>query len=235
MKRVAIFSVGFLMLFSLSARLTGTMSGGCADFAPPDGGTSAVQIPKGSAVTIDGKINDDEWRGAFVGELVGGGEVRLLQSDSNLYVGLRGLKQGWGHVYVIEGDTIRVLHASAALGTAIYRRNGGTWQPTQPFDWELRDRVITDATKAAMSKFFEANGWVANNVNMSNSFEVEYKVHGKFFTGAARMAVLFASHPQSPLHWPKSLADDAVAEQLVRGNTPTDLRFDVTTWAQIKL
>ena len=52
----------------------------------------AVQLPSGKLVVLDGQIFEEEWRGAYKQQLTGGGELRLQQDGSNLYVGVKGVK-----------------------------------------------------------------------------------------------------------------------------------------------
>jgi hypothetical protein len=52
----------------------------------------AVQLPGGKLVVLDGQISEEEWRGAYEQQLIGGGELRLQQDSSSLYVGVKGLK-----------------------------------------------------------------------------------------------------------------------------------------------
>lgn len=41
-----------------------------------------VYVPKGAPVILDGQISDEEWKGAYNEELVGGGEIAF-------YIGIR--------------------------------------------------------------------------------------------------------------------------------------------------
>jgi len=196
-----------------------------------------VQIPKGIAVSIDGRFSVEEWKDALRQELIGGGEAHLKQDGAYLYVCLRGSKQGWAHVYVTRGDTIFVLHASAALGTAIYRRSkGDVWQSVQEFSWTMRDTSLAREAMNAREKFLESHGWVANTVRMGTPGTLEFKIVRKLFNGdTSLLATLFASDPKSPQFWPPTLKDDCLAEKLIYGTTPADLKFNREGWAKIKL
>jgi len=196
-----------------------------------------IQIPKGVPVSIDGRFSVEEWKDAVRQELIGGGEVHFKQDGAYLYVCLRGSKQGWGHVYVTRGDTVYVLHASAALGTAIYHRsNGGVWQPVQEFSWTMRDTSLSREAVNAREKFLQSYGWVANTVRMGTPGMLEFKIARKFLNSETPLlAALFASEPKSPQFWPPTLKDDCLAEKLIFGTTPADLKFNREGWAKLKL
>lgn len=195
-----------------------------------------VHVPKGKPVILDGQISDEEWKGAYKEELVGGGEIRLLQDGSDLYVGVKGLKEGWSHVYVTTGESIHVLHASAALGEATYRQEKpGLWQPVKSFSWSMRQRDQSEETARARGAFFTSNGWVANNNLMGSSVELEFKIGPKLLTGGdVRLAAVYAIDAKSPQYWPRTLADDSLKAELIYGNTPADLKFNQANWARLK-
>lgn len=196
-----------------------------------------IQIPKGVPISIDGKFSVEEWKDALRQELVGGGEVHLKQDSAYLYICLRGSKQEWSHVYVTRGDTIYVLHASAALGTAIYcRSNGDVWQPLQEFSWTMRDTSLSREAINAREKFLELHGWVANTVRMGTPGTLEYKIARKFFNNETPLlATVFASEAESPQFWPPALKDDCLTEKLIFGTTPAGLKFNREGWAKLKL
>lgn len=202
----------------------------------PQAPTQSLRIPKASAPIIDGKFGEDEWKNALEQKLVGGGELRLQHDENFLYVGVRGLKQGWSHVYVTAGDTIFVHHASAALGTATYLQKGESWQPQQTFVWELRERTFTPQAEAARAAYLESKGWLANNANMGTPGIIEFKIAPRFLQGeVVRLAVAFASDPASPQYWPQTLADDCRKRDLLFGSAPADLKFNRESWAKLEL
>jgi hypothetical protein len=76
------------------------------------------------APTVDGKIDDGEWAGATTHRLEGGGDLRLLKRGDFLYVAVHGAATGLASLCAAKGDTVRILHASAAIGEARYERRG---------------------------------------------------------------------------------------------------------------
>lgn len=198
--------------------------------------SQTIPIPKGVPIVIDGNCSSEEWQEALRQELAGGGEIFLKHDDTHLYLCLRGAKPGWGHIYLTHDDTIHVLHASAALGTAIYRRgNSEVWQPVQGFSWTMRDTTLSKEAQAARETFLESHGWVANTMMMGTPETLEFKIARKILNSDTfSCAALFASAPDSPQYWPQSLQDDCLAEDLVRGNTPAGLKFKRESWAKLK-
>src|SRR5574337_250503 len=79
------------------------------------------------AIVLDGKVDSTEWKKAKSYPLQHGGEVKITSDQNYIYIGIRGETKGWSHVYSKRGTTIKVLHASAALGTAVYERQKNSW------------------------------------------------------------------------------------------------------------
>lgn len=190
-----------------------------------------VTVPPGGPIALDGVLGEAEWRAARAEPLTGGGTLFLMHDEAHLYVGLRGLAQGWSHVYLPDGGAVRVLHASAALGAARYGADGTErWQPEHPFSWSLRDTSLSAAAVAERAAFLDANGWVATTAYMGRPNEIEFKV-SRSALEAGRLAVVFASDAASPQFWPSTLGDDTLKEELIFGKTPEGLAFRVAEWA----
>jgi len=196
---------------------------------------TVVVRQNGSAV-IDGKIDEKEWEGAGVLDLTNGGKLFLKYDGLFVYLAMRGSRSGWSHLYLNDGTSdVSVIHASAALGRVIYKRDANKiWQPANDFAYEVRDRVITDATRSTMGAYLAKNGWVASNNNMGNANEVEYKMAATP-NKPLRFAAIFMSDATKPQHFPATLSDDTLRKILLEGNTPPDLKFDVTQWARLDL
>ena len=130
-----------------------------------------------------------------------------------------------------------MLHASAALGMVIYRKDKkNLWQPSNDFSWELRDRTFTDEIDKKMADYVSKNYWVANNNNMGNPTEIEFQVKPRNASDKSiRVAVVYAADAKNPQFFPAALKDDTLKEELIYGNTPPDLKFDLSQWAKIVL
>jgi len=192
-----------------------------------------------AAITIDGRIEDAEWKEASAFDLTGGGRV-FFKTDGNLvYVAVRGIKPGWLHLYLSEAEDkdIQVLHASAALGRIVYRKDkAGLWQPLNEFSWELRDRAFSDEVRQKQADYLTKNYWVANNVNMGNRAEIEFRIKlqnpkAKKF----RLAVVYAVDRNVYHFFPAGLSDDSLKAELVAGNRVENVKFVPSQWAEISL
>ena len=108
-----------------------------------------------------------------------GGTVFFGYDGNYLFVGARGPEYGWSHLYLNYADVpeVYVHHASAALGMIAYRSGkDGKWQSSNPFSWDLRDRVINPELQKKMDDYLAKNFWVANNNNTGNRNEIEFKI-----------------------------------------------------------
>lgn len=54
--------------------------------------------------------------------MIGGGEVSILRTGDELHVVVTGPKAGLASLCVADDSRVRILHASAAVGEAIYER-----------------------------------------------------------------------------------------------------------------
>ena len=198
-----------------------------------------IRIAPGSAATIDGKIEEAEWRDASGFDLTGGGRVLFKHDGSYVYVAVRGARAGWTHLYLSEAESgdIAVLHASAALGKVVYKKDReNLWQPLNEFSWELRDRTFSEEVRQKQADYVAKNKWTANNNNMGNKAEVEFQLElqdpqNKKF----RLAIVYAIDRGTSHFFPASLADDTLKSELVAGNRVENVRFDRRQWAEIIL
>ena len=200
--------------------------------------SETIKLASSGAATIDGKIEDAEWKNASVFDLTGGGRVFFKTDGEYLFVGVRGAQKGWSHLYLNTGETadVSVMHASAALGATSYAPDkNNLWQPENPFAWDLRDRAVTAETGKKMADYLAKNFWVANNNNMSSSNEIEFQLKPRDAGKPFYIAIVYASDAKNPQYFPAGLKDATVKEELVYGNTPNDLRFVPKQWAKIVL
>ena len=210
-----------------------------AAFQTPLFAAETIGVPQGGAIVIDGKIEEKEWQDAAAFELKGGGRV-FFKHDGGayLFIGVRGAKSGWSQIYLSEGENtdVRVYHASAALGAVVYSLDKNLlWQPAGEFAWELRDRVVNAETEKKMADYLAQNGWVANNRNMSDRNETEYRIKLRDVSQKQfRVAVEYAADKELQF-FPATLDDDTLKSQLAFGYTPKDLKFDHKGWAKISL
>lgn len=198
-----------------------------------------IKIPYSDSAATDGKIGEAEWQDASGFDLKGGGRVLLKHDGNYVYVAIRGVKAGWTHLYLSEDkrDEIDVLHASAALGKVVYKKDKeNLWQPLNTFSWELRDRTFTDEVRQKMADYVARNNWTANNNNMGNTAEVEFQLKLKSAVNKKfRLALVYAVDRTTSYFFPENLADDTLKPELVAGNRVENAKFDVRNWAEISL
>ena len=127
--------------------------------------TSFFPARDNDTIQLDGNISKAEWAGAKTHDLSAGGRLYILQEEKILYIGIKGTSPGWVHVYLHWKDSVKVLHASAALGEQLYTNEKNTWKLQQKFNWELREPGYGEALVKKQVAYFQKNGWCANTNN----------------------------------------------------------------------
>lgn len=203
--------------------------------APPRDTAPVVRVPRGAAITIDGKADDAEWRDAVSQPLSNGGTLWLKHDDRFLYLAVRTAASVYPSVCVQRGDTIRIVHASAALGIGVYTRSGSAHALAAPFTFGMRN-VGTDAAAIAERRaFLVANGWLASTVRMGNERDREMQIPIAFMQpGAARLGLgLMQMSTDGVLVWPVPLTDACGATKMVQGFLPERAEFNTALWAEL--
>lgn len=196
----------------------------------------ATNFPDNPPIHIDGFISPGEWENATEHTLSGGGTIKIKKNHTDLYVAITATNKAWAHVYINSGDTIKVLHASAALGQAKYIPRNNHWTPTQSFEWALRDRVYNDDLASKQQEHYRQFGWVANNNNMGDGKTFEYRIDLSRMKGTiVSVAGVTAEVPLNLHFYPTTLTDHTILPKLVQGNTPDSLQFRVNEWETISL
>jgi formylglycine-generating enzyme required for sulfatase activity len=192
-----------------------------------------VTTPDGIPPTLDGTMSADEWSDAKRELFSDGSELFMKHHEGYLYLGLRASKPGMivGNIFVDQGDSVSILHSSAALGTAIYEKSADGFQQTQDFVWRCRNSGSSPAAQAAREKFFQEEGWLADISYMGIPEELEYKI--AMPNGSLRLAVTFtpASDVSVRIYWPLGLADDSV--KAPQGEFPKNMQFSPSAWATV--
>jgi hypothetical protein len=207
--------------------------------APPTPTITATRLPTisipeitGLPPNLDGDIDPGEWDQATSEFFADGSELLLMQTGDILYIAIRASTQQMivGNIYLQRGDQISIMHASAALGTAIYAREDQSWMQTQNFNWRCRAVGFNEEAISERDAFLQEEGWLANNSRMGNFNELEYQI--KIGNGITALAVVFLQN-QNPHPYPAGLDDDSV--QLFSGGIPEEMRFSTELWAPITL
>jgi formylglycine-generating enzyme required for sulfatase activity len=179
---------------------------------------------------IDGTILPGEWDGAEAYLFQDGGKILILQESDYLYIAMRAGSEMMivGNVLINRGDRIDILHTSAALGTAVYIREGDTWRMESDFEWCCRSRIAGGVGDEQRTLFFDEEGWLGINSYMGTLNEVEYQI---LLDGSEEFLAanyIYAEEPYLKLVWPIGL-EDGVALPVETGY-PELLDFSLENW-----
>jgi hypothetical protein len=197
-----------------------------------------LAVPFGAAPTVDGTVGEAEWAGAATIALERSVMLRFLHDGAQVYMAISGLmpptESAFACLFVAEPEHVRVLHASAKLGSAIYTVGADQrYQPrSKTYAWRPGDEMMRD------------EGWLATTVSAANHRQQEFALTfaALGLPDRARRIALGYFHvdpsvrPAQPgaLVWPVGL-DDAVANiQLLGGFNPDDLSFDPSRWVVLR-
>ena len=187
-------------------------------------------VPAGNPPTIDGVISPGEWEQAKIEFFADGSELLLMHAGEYLFLGIRANipEMIAGNILIQQDDAVKILHSSAALGTAIYQQSDVAWQQTQEFAWCCRDTSDSETARAARAAFLQQDGWVASNSRIGTPEELEYQI--VITTDTLRLAanILYTSNTDAKIPWPANLRDDSVMP--TPGGLPESLHFSPDQW-----
>lgn len=106
----------------------------------------ALNIPKGTEITVDGKMGDGEWTDALQVDFIGGETLKIKQDGKYLYLYIRGETPGVASLAIHSQGLIQILHASAGLITARYLKEGERWRQVEPFRSEKQMAIRNQGT-----------------------------------------------------------------------------------------
>jgi hypothetical protein len=198
------------------------------------GTDTALHVPHAPAPTLDGTIAPGEWDHALRVLGTGGLEILLQRARDVLHVAVRGPGDGFPHVAVYHADSVRILHASAALGTGVYTRNEDAWRRVRGFEWAVRETGFSTAAEAARQTFLRGEGWLAATMLMGKPGETEFQIQWDRLGTPPRLAVAWWSEAGGVQYWPAGLADAVSVERVVQGFLPEVARFQVTAWKELR-
>lgn len=191
--------------------------------------------PPGEPPTPDGVITDDEWAGAYRVNFPDQSSFSILQDDKFLYLAVqsRDVEQGAGNICLASQDQVRLLHSSAALGTAVYEKNGDEWSLTRKFDWKCRGTTNSAPDQEERDEFLREYGWIANNGRAGEPGQMEYKIALTEYP--MRIAVVYRknSREDSRIWWPGSLVDDCLDKMLIDQPIPDKAVFLPGNWITV--
>jgi len=201
--------------------------------APPSSVTTAAEtrifpVPRGDAPTIDGVLEADEWADAMVTPVDDELSVLWIHTDGSLYLGVRHARLGAVNLVVAQDGRVRVLHSSAALGSAFYDlQDDGTWMMEHGFEWCCR--VPSDeAGRAALSA---SEGWTATIGGAGVAGEIEFQV--EIEPGDVWVAVTWVGSATEVVVWPGGLPVEE--QETLYGTRTGPEAFHPETWMLVVL
>jgi hypothetical protein len=196
-----------------------------------------ISVPRSRPVVIDGTLEESEWRGSAVVRRPEG-EVLLRHDGKYLYIGVRTTRRGFPSVCFARGETVRVAHASFALGEAVYTKTGTTWKLGAPFAWD-RPTLGPEADQRR-ARFLAEHGWIGSTVPMGNPRHAEIQIAlDQLDPRDLRMGVAFFMEDngrgEGIAFWPRGARDDCANDRLVRGYAPERLTFRKKSWTKLSM
>jgi hypothetical protein len=189
-------------------------------------GRRMLEVPAGATPNIDGSLEEEAWASAVTTYMDDGTVLLWLRAGGDLYLGVRGDTMGSVNLLVAGDDRIRVLHSSAALGSAVYEaRPDGVWHLTRDFEWCCRNP--SDREEADL--LWDDEGWTATIGPAGHRGEVEFRV--ALHTGDLRVAVSLVDAAGRAAVWPQGLHPDAV--ESLYGIRLAEETFMVETWVSV--
>ncbi|SNT05098.1 hypothetical protein SAMN05421640_2170 [Ekhidna lutea] len=188
--------------------------------------------------SLDGNISSEEAKGL---EVLDKNESNQLlidpSSDSYLKITVKSEELYVASLCICnEQDEVTVLHASAALGQILYKKEGDQWSTNQKFDWQLREVDMKDATIAKRNQYLRDNGWVANTMNMGNAGETEFIIDRQAYGENLKIAIglMTAKNPNNIVGIPSGGTGDCANQKLVAGDPKNSYQFEVANWIEIE-
>jgi hypothetical protein len=166
--------------------------------------------------------------------MTGGGRLSLQFSGDDLSVSITGTGPGLASLCLATGSHVRILHASAALGEAVFERAGDAWTLRRGFDWQLRDTpAAPQPTELESNAFFARNGWIAN-ASRAGSPRRDFRIRLQNEPQFLAIAFLRFSDPPAMSYWPHTVADDCTLSRVAQGDLPESASFKPGTWERVE-
>lgn len=165
--------------------------------------------------------------------MVGGGDVSMTQAGDLLRVSVRGAHAGLASLCVGDESRVRILHASAAVGEAVYERTGQHWELRSDFVWKIRDSRTTAATDADRQRVFAELGWIANASSAGDPTR-EFTIRLSDRIRFVGVTFLSTEAPMAVSYWPSSMGDGCREIRIAQGFLPQTAQFSPATWHRLK-
>ena len=162
--------------------------------------------------------------------MTGGGDVTIARDGENWLVTVTGPRAGLASLCLAQGSRVRILHASAEVGEAVYERAGDEWKLVSGFVFKLRDsRTGPRPSDADRENYLTEMGWVANADN-SGERPREFVIRASGSRQFLGVTFLSTSDPMTVSHWPASMDDGCREIKVAQGYLPPTARFRPERW-----
>ena len=165
--------------------------------------------------------------------LTAGGTVSITREGDALRVAVHGPRAGLASLCLATESEVRILHASAALGEAVYSRSGERWVLTSTFEFKLRDARTGPPTAAERDAYFGAMGWVANSSH-AGAPKREFTIRLTERTRFLGVTFFTTAEPMEVSHWPAEMSDDCRAAKIAQGYLPETAAFNPASWHRLQ-
>lgn len=196
-----------------------------------------VAVPSSSAPVIDGTLLPEEWAGAMQLPMESTGSLFLMADDDYLYLAIQAEDHPVTNVYVVLAGRVHVLHASAALGSAVYDLVGDEWIQTDsylPYTCQsTRSSEESSYARWERTTHFENEGWFASNVYMGAPTDLEYQIPWNESPLSLAPISLFADSDGLRGWLPATLNDACWNNTLLYADDVSPLQFHPETWLQL--
>lgn len=159
---------------------------------------------------------------------LGPGRAQVQRDATTVRLELFGPAGGLATAYVAAGDRVFVLHASAALGTGIYRRAGATWRRVQDFSWECRDR----GDAGCRARHLAGHRWWGETYAQGSTRRTLI-IDRELLGPDGKVVLVGYVYPSQIAAWPADPGDDTVNEAILRGELPDEATFIPDRWGQL--
>ncbi|MGH7463113.1 MAG: hypothetical protein ACREMA_19060, partial [Longimicrobiales bacterium] len=166
---------------------------------------------------------------------IAGGQMHLRRSGQLLEVAIRTSPLMVASLCLATNDQVRVLHASAALGSVTYSKIGEAYETNQSFEWRMRETALDSVTRSQRSEHFERERWVANTLRMGTPGQVEFRIQLDSDQTETRIALglMKLESLGRVTAWPERAAGACADAQLVSGSAPRIVAFRPNEWPVI--
>ena len=195
---------------------------------------TTTTVPRGTAPVLDGVLSEGEWCDALTIQLNADERLLLKHADGYLYLGVQATVLALPTPLVVRGDEVRALHASAALGTAVYVRSGDVWNLRQGYVWQCRTLGFSEFAMAERAKFLEQQGWLGTIAYLGEPSQCEYQIAWGDEPLTFLFLLLVGPEPLRFVSWPIPTIAAAQYEDLVMGGTPAQITCSLGDWATLE-